>query len=299
MPERITIDSDGPVSVLDHGGRGRLIVCVHGLEGSAYNWTLTAPELARTHRVVAPDLSGFAYTPPLDRGSTVEANAALVADVIKHFGDRAILIGNSMGGLVSLLVAERDPDLVQGVVLINPAAPVTDWLRVSPVAAARLSTPLVPVVAGPIIEAWRASQTPAEGAEEALRFVAADPHAIDQRVWDHAEEIATLRRTQDHATDVLIDAVRSIAPYVLRKPTFARLLHRITQPVLLIHGTEDELIQVETARWMASERPDWTTVLFDGVGHVPMLESPESVLRVIEVWEDAAFGGPARSSTAE
>ncbi len=285
MPERITIDSNGPVSLLDHGGDGRLIVCVHGLEGSAYNWTLTAPHLAETHRVVAPDLSGFAYTPPLDRGSTVEANAALVADVIKHFGDRALLIGNSMGGLISLLVAERDPDLVEGVVLINPAAPVTDWTRVSPTAAARLSTPLIPFVAGPIIDLWRSSQTPEQGAEEALRFVAADPHAIDQRVWDHAEEIATLRRTQSHATEVLITAVRSIAPYVLRKPTFARLLHRISQPVLHVHGTEDDLIQVETARWMATERPDWTTILFDGIGHVPMLEAPEKLLEVIRVWE--------------
>ena len=292
MPERIVIDSNGPVSVLDHGGNGRLIVCVHGLEGSAYNWTLTAPELATNHRVVAPDLSGFAYTPPLERGSTVEANAAVVADVIKHFGDRALLIGNSMGGLISLLVADLDPDLVEGVVLINPAAPVTDWSRVSPTAAARLSTPLVPLFGPPVIDLWRASQTPEEDAAEALRFVAVDPAAIDPQVWRNAEEIAGLRRTQDHATDVLVTAVRSIAPYVLRKATFAKLLHRIAPPVLLIHGTEDDLIQVETARWMASERPDWTTVLFEGIGHVPMLEAPDKVLEVIALWERAAIGRP-------
>ena len=110
--ERHTIDIGGPVSVLDYGGDGPLIVCVHGLEGSAYNWSLIAPTLARTHRVVAPDLSGFGFTPPLEGETTVERNAVLVKDVIEHYGDNAIVIGNSMGGLVSILTSELYPDRV-------------------------------------------------------------------------------------------------------------------------------------------------------------------------------------------
>ena len=157
-------------------------MCVHGLEGSAYNWELIAPELVRTHRVVAPDLSGFGYTPPGDRGVTVDVNAEVVADIIKHFDKEAILVGNSMGGLVSLLTAERHPDLVRGVALINPAAPVTHWARVNPAAAARLSTPLVPLLGGPIVDAYRSTLTPEEGAAEALHFVAVDPGSIPPSV---------------------------------------------------------------------------------------------------------------------
>jgi pimeloyl-ACP methyl ester carboxylesterase len=219
----------------------------------------------------------------------------VVADVITHYDDDAILIGNSMGGLISLIVAEMYPDLVRGVALINPAAPVTDWRRVSPPAAARLSTPLIPLIGGPIIDAYRATQTPEEGTAEALRFVAVDADAIDPQAWQEAEEIARLRRTQPWSTEVLLDAVRSIAPYVLRKPPFARMLHRISQPVLLMHGAEDDLIQVQTARWIARERPDWTTVLFDGIGHVPMLEAPEKVVDVFSLWEQAAL--PRMSSS--
>ncbi len=111
---RVTIDTGGELSVLDHGGSGRLVVCVHGLEGSAYNWNLIGPPLAEDHHVVAPDLSGFGYSLPLDRGASVEANADVVADVIEHFGDRALLIGNSMGGLISMLVAMHRPHLVEG-----------------------------------------------------------------------------------------------------------------------------------------------------------------------------------------
>ncbi len=292
--ERITIDSDGAVSVLDHGGAGPLIVGVHGLEGSAYNWSLIAPELIKTHRVVAPDLSGFGYTPPLDRGSTVEVNAKLVADAIKHFGDRAILIGNSMGGLISLLVAETYPDLVEGLVLIDPAAPVTNWLAIRPTAAARLSVPLLPGAGSRLVDLYRATQTAEEGVAEFLAFVAKDADGLDEEVWDHALEIARLRRSQPWSTDALVEAVRSIAPYVLRRSRFASVLHRATQPTLLVHGTEDRLIQVETARWMARQRPDWTHAIFDGIGHVPMLEAPERLLAVIRTWEEAVFG-PSRA----
>jgi pimeloyl-ACP methyl ester carboxylesterase len=288
--ERITIDSDGAVSVLDHGGKGPLIVGVHGLEGSAYNWSLIAPELIRNHRVVAPDLSGFGYTAPLGRGSSVEANAKLVADVIKHFGDSAILIGNSMGGLISLLVAETYPDLVTGLVLIDPAAPVTKWLSIRPAAAARLSVPLLPGAGPRLVDLYRATQSAEEGVAEALAFVAKDADALDQEVWDHAVEIARLRRSQPWSTDTLCEAVQSIAPYVVRRSRFAAVLHRATQPTLLVHGTEDRLIQVETARWIARQRPDWTHAIFEGIGHVPMLEAPERLLAVIAAWEDAVFG---------
>lgn len=284
---RHEIDANGPISIVDHGGEGPLIVCVHGLEGSAYNWNLIGPELARTHRVVAPDLSGFGYTPQAGRGSTVDANAELVAEVIEHFGSEALLVGNSMGGLVSILVADRYPELVRGLTLIDPAAPVFRWTRVRPSAAVRLSLPLVPWFGPRLIRRYRSLQRPDQTVAEGLHFVAADAAALDPIVWRDAIEIATLRRTQPWATDALIEAASSIAPYVLTRSIFARHLHRISQPTLLIHGTADHLIQIDTARWMVRERPDWTHAFLEGIGHVPMLEAPETVLEIVRTWESS------------
>ncbi len=288
--ERVTIDAGGKVSVLDHGGEGPLVVCVHGLEGSAYNWNLVGPHLARTHRVVAPDLSGFGYTAPLDGSSTVERNARLVADVVDHYGDEAVLIGNSMGGLISILVAVERPEMVSGLVLVDPAAPVVSWASVSPGAAARLSVPLIPGLGPFLIDAYRSSITAAEGVEEALHFVAADADHLDPQVRAAALEIAELRREQPWATDVLVEAMRSIAPYVVRKGRFADLVHRVAQPTLLLHGTRDELVQLDAARWIAQQRPDWTAAYFEGLGHVPMLEDPDRFLAVFDAWESAVFG---------
>ena len=284
---RTTIDAGGKVSVLDYGGSGPLIVCVHGLEGSAYNWNLVAPHLTKTHRVVAPDLSGFGYTDPIDDDSTVERNAQLVADVIDYYGGPAILVGNSMGGLISILTAERYPDKVSRVVLVDPAAPVFSWASVVPSAVARLSVPLIPFLGPRLIEAYKQKITPEAGVHEALDFVTADISRIAPSVYDAALEIAQLRRLQPWATDALIQATNSIAPYVLRKGRFATLIHKLSQPTLLIHGTQDELIHVEAATWMSLQRPDWTVVYLEGVGHVPMLEVPDRFLSVFDAWEEA------------
>jgi pimeloyl-ACP methyl ester carboxylesterase len=284
---RTTIDAGGKVSVLNHGGSGPLIVGVHGLEGSAYNWNLVAPHLAETHRIVAPDLSGFGYTDPIDDDSTVERNAQLVADVIDYYGGPAILIGNSMGGLISILTAERYPDKVSRVVLVDPAAPVFSWASVVPSAVARLSVPLIPFLGPRLIEAYKHKITPEAAVHEALEFVTADVSRIAPSVYDAALEIAQLRRLQPWATDALIQATNSIAPYVLRKGRFAKLIHKLSQPTLLVHGTRDELIHVEAAKWMSLQRPDWTVAYLDDVGHVPMLEVPDRFLSVFDAWEEA------------
>jgi pimeloyl-ACP methyl ester carboxylesterase len=293
--ERYTVDLDGPVSILDYGGEGPLIVCVHGLEGSAFNWAIVAPKLAETHRVIAPDLSGFGFTPQLDGGSGVGRNADLVKDVIDYFGGNAMLIGNSMGGLISILTSQQYPDRVNSLVLIDPAAPVFSWASINLHAAARLSVPLIPWLGSKLIDAFRDQITVDEGVVEALTFVTAHPEALAGEVWEHATEIAALRRTQPWATSALVEGMNSIAPYVLTKGRFSDLIHGVTQPTLVIHGREDRLVHVAAARWIGRQRPDWTVAILQGVGHVPMLEAPAKVLEVFDTWEAAVLPAVAVS----
>lgn len=293
MIERYTIELGGPVSIIDHGGDGPLIVCVHGLEGSAYNWSLIAPKLATTHRVIAPDLSGFGYTPPIEGDTSVDRNAELVRDVIDYYGGDAMLIGNSMGGLISIVTAVQYPDRVNSLVLVDPAAPVFSWTDIDLPTAARLTVPLIPWIGGRLIDAFRDRTTVDDGVAEGLALVAAHPERFDRSVWEHATEIATLRRTQPWATKSLVDASNSIAAYLVSRGRYADLIHRTTQPTLLVHGMDDKLVRASTAKWIGRERPDWTIALFEDVGHVPMLEAPDRLLTVIEAWQTARFAEQA------
>ncbi|MDA2979110.1 MAG: alpha/beta hydrolase, partial [Actinomycetota bacterium] len=271
---------------------GPLAVCVHGLEGSAYNWRPIAKRLAKTHTVVAPDLSGFGHTDPGDRPVTVDYNAELVAGVIRHYGAPALVFGNSMGGLVSMITAATEPDLVQGLVLIDPAGPVASWRHIKPRTTVMLGAPLLPGIGSTVVDAYRASRTAEEGVAESYKFVTADPTTVSDEAYKDALEIAHLRREQPWATRSFIQATRSIARYVLRRGTYRRLIHRVAQPTLLVHGTVDAVVGVGTAKWIANERPDWAVAYMKDLGHIPMVESPETFMDIYDLWAGAAAISP-------
>src|ERR1043166_8098091 len=120
-------DLDGPVHYLGFGGPsdGPVVVCVHGLGGSAVNWSALAPLLTNRFRVLAPDLAGHGLTESAGRGTSVAANRELLHRFIGQLAPGpVILMGNSMGGMIALLEAGAAPDAVAGLILLDPALPL-------------------------------------------------------------------------------------------------------------------------------------------------------------------------------
>ncbi|MGH2725225.1 MAG: alpha/beta fold hydrolase [Actinomycetota bacterium] len=82
------------------------MVLMHGLGGSHLNWMRLGPRLAERARVYAPDMAGFGRTPPAARSTSVWANQRLLDRFLEVVtGAPAILVGNSMGGMISILEA--------------------------------------------------------------------------------------------------------------------------------------------------------------------------------------------------
>ena len=149
-----TADLEGPVHWVDFGGPATApegdgpapVVLVHGLGGSHLNWVGIAPALTRHRRVVALDLPGFGLSPALGRTTTVDHNAALLSRFIHEVvGRPVVLIGNSMGGMVSLLLTDRRPEQVVGLALIDPSLPMPPH-RPDPQVAAAFAVYAVPKV---------------------------------------------------------------------------------------------------------------------------------------------------------
>jgi 3-oxoadipate enol-lactonase len=104
------------------GGDGPPLVLVHGLGGSATNWSELAPLLARGFRVLVPDLPGHGRSEPLAGVSGLEPYADRVAAVMEH--ERmapAAVVGHSLGGLVVVRLALRRRDVVSAIVLASAA----------------------------------------------------------------------------------------------------------------------------------------------------------------------------------
>lgn len=280
--KRFTIDLHGPLHGLDFGGEGPLVLLVHGLGGSSINWAAVGGDLTTHGHVMALDLPGFGRTPPAGRSAAIDDQASLVADFVEHVADRpAMVIGNSMGGLIAMLLAARRPDLVDRLVLVDPAAPSWSPTAVNRGWALMMGVYLLPGVNKVMFNALQRRGSPEQRTAVAMELIAAN----GSRVSDHMKRLhADVARERDHmpwVAEAFLEAYKSIAKRLAVPSRYYRIVHRIMAPTLLMHGMVDSIVPFSAAQRLASQRPDWTFVPLEDTGHVPQLEAGEKFLKVV------------------
>ena len=261
------------------------MVCVHGLGGSLVNWAAVAPSLSKTCRVIALDLAGFGRTRSHGRSTSVNANQRLLHRFLTEVcWDPAILVGNSMGGLIAVLQTDAHPETVAGIVLIDPALPVGLASRPDPRMAATFGLYAVPAVGRSVVARRRSSGSAEEVAMALLRLCCADPSLVPRPIVDQHLALARERNDYPDVDAELIVAARSLLWVLARRRVHASLLHNITVPVLLMHGDRDRLVPIASARTAAAANPTWRFEVAVGVGHVPQLEVPNWTISLIRDW---------------
>jgi len=282
-------DFDGPVHYIDHGGTGQPIVMVHGLGGSHLNWERVGPALAVDYRPYAIDLWGFGLTPLQGHDASLKSQVDLVARFIRReAGGKALVFGNSMGGLIAMLLARQHPDLVDGLVLFDPALPMRSVKNVNRDTIMRLGVPVLPWIGEGSIRRLAESGTPEERLDTSLDMITADPSRIDATTRAAAVEMTRLRDKMEWAPEAFCEAIRSMTGLLARRRRFRDLVHRISAPTLLIHGMLDDVVHFDAAEWLANERPDWKFAPIPDAGHVPQLELPDRSLTIFHDWIEAA-----------
>ncbi|WP_100611111.1 alpha/beta fold hydrolase [Confluentibacter lentus] len=104
-------------------GKGNPIVLLHGFLENSTIWNHFVPKLSEKNRVICIDLLGHGKTGCLGYIHTMELMAEVVEAVLNHLNiKKAILIGHSMGGYVALAFAEKNPDAISGLCLMNSTA---------------------------------------------------------------------------------------------------------------------------------------------------------------------------------
>ena len=104
-------------------GKGNAIVLLHGFLENKEMWDFYIPEFAKRNRVIAIDLLGHGKSECLGYVHTMEDHADAVHAVLSELRIRkAIFVGHSMGGYVSLAFAELYPENIKGLVLLNSTA---------------------------------------------------------------------------------------------------------------------------------------------------------------------------------
>ncbi len=279
-----TVDIDGPVHYIDHGGprsEGTLVL-VHGLGGSHVNWGAVAPLLAEKHRVLAVDLAGFGRTPLAHRLPTVEANAALLARFVDRVAREPVtLVGNSMGGLLSIMAAAASPKSVRSLVLVDAAHPPARGVWLDREVALVFAMYMLPWVGEYVMRTRAKTITPEQLVRETMRVCCADPGALHPSIIDAHVALAHERKEMEWAHDAFLAATRSLVRILVTPRRVERLANQIAVPTLVLHGDRDRLVPVGSAR-AAAKRHGWELEIFHGVGHVPQLEIPERFVEVVD-----------------
>ncbi|GII29650.1 alpha/beta fold hydrolase [Planotetraspora mira] len=258
-------------------GPGEAAVFVHGLAGSATNWTDLMGELAGDVRGHALDLPGAGYSPePPDGDYSVDGHASVVAKVIEHVGRPVHLFGNSMGGAVSVRVAATRPDLVRSLTLISPALP--DLLpRFGPARVAMSAAPRLGEIA-----IRKLNGVPADRRVRAtLSWCYADGSRVHPQRLREAEEELRRRDGLPYAAAAMVGCARAIVNEYFRvgPGNLWRQAAQVTAPTLVIYGRRDRLVDARMALRAGRVFPDVRLVTLANAAHVAQMEFPEAVAR--------------------
>jgi pimeloyl-ACP methyl ester carboxylesterase len=285
--ESRTVDLDGPTHYFDFGGNpdGPLLVGVHGLGGAAWNWAAVAPLLTEQARFIAVDLAGHGRTPAGERRTTVPANRRLLDRFLRKVASEpVVLVGNSMGGAISLLEAAAAPELVRGLVLVDPALPAPLKSRVDPVVAARFALVMIPGLGEAAIARRRRRLTAEQQVHETLTLCCVDRKRIPADVVQLGIALTEERYADEYGPRDFLVAARSVIKLLTRRRRITEAMRSVTAPVLLIHGDSDRLVKLETARAVAAMHPAWQLAVATDTGHVPQLEAPDWTAETIRRW---------------
>lgn len=268
------------ISSLTAGSGPEHAILIHGLGGTKSSFYETVAALTPDYTVHAIDLPGFGTSSkPLGAAFDAPFFARHVLRFMDTLAiDRAHLIGNSMGGRVSLEVALTAPSRVRTLSLL---APSMAWLR------GREWSPLVRVLRPEL-----AAIPHALGAGQVRsRFwsMIARPERVDPALGDIASDEFLRGYRSRLARIAFYAAARNI---YLERPHgpngFWTRLEALERPALFIWGAEDRLVSARFSRHVAAILPQAPQVVLAECGHVPQIELPERTHAMLRDWIDAS-----------
>lgn len=285
---------------------GETAVYVHGLGGSANNWTELAAALSGRCRGFAVDLPGFGRTPPPSTGdyrpaAHADTVIAYLDDLRRQGSGPVHLLGNSLGGAVSLLVAAARPDLVRTLTLVSPAMPDLRPLP-SRLGGKRAALALLPLLGGRA-RAEQAARTPRDRLVHTMALCHADPDAVGPHAFAMAAAEAEERAELAWAPEALHRSFLGLVGtwFAPRSRSLWAAAAQVTAPTLVVWGELDRLVGVGRAARTAAALPSGRLLRLSGIGHVAQIERPEIVARaVLGLFDGAADGSwpaAARATT--
>lgn len=233
------------------------LLLIHGFTGNKQVWSRVARGMRSRYRVIAPDLPGHGGSgdvPPSE--CRAEDHAERLVSMLDRMGIGSThIVGSSFGGFIAARMAALHPARVASLMLFSPAGVASPRPSVFDNAIVRGANPFL-VDDDAAFRRFYAS------------IMSKPPH-VPRPVLAHMAASFQRRRTAIERMYAAFAASAGLAP----------VLGQIVAPTLLVWGREDQVIDVSAARLWKEGIAGSRVEIWDGIGHLPMLEAPRRVVR--------------------
>lgn len=242
--------SDDFSSYLEKGD-GAPMILLHGLMGGLSNFEQTVAYFSTKYRVIVPQLP--LYDLPL-LNTTVKSLTQWLYSFVEHHNitDRVILVGNSLGGHISLLFTKLYPEMVKAMVLTGSSG---------------------------LYEKAMGDSYPKRGSyeyiEKKCQEVFYDPNMATKEIVD---DVFSIVRDRNKILRTL-----SIAKSAIRH-NMSSDVKNMDLPVCLIWGANDGVTPPEVAREFNTFFPQSELFFIEKCGHAPMMEHPDQFNHILDKW---------------
>lgn len=234
-------------------GTGKPLVLVHGYPLDHTIWNEVIPLLDSDFDIITPDLRGFGQSDVVESQYKISDMATDIAGLLDQLGvEKTAIAGHSMGGYISLAFARAYQERVTGLGLIASQALADTPERKQ--GRYEAADEIIKSGVEPVAEAFSPKLTP------------------NQRVQTFVKKLITEQQPAGLAGALKAMAERDDSSSVLSSLTFS---------VAIVHGNLDELIPIQRAQEIKAAVPHATLVELLEIGHMPMMEDPQSTARAL------------------
>jgi pimeloyl-ACP methyl ester carboxylesterase len=252
-------------------GQGEpVFVLLHGFAASLYSWHAVKEPLSQLGTVIAYDRPGFGLSehPLTWQGQnpySAEAQVDLLIGLLDHFGvQKAILVGNSAGGTVSMQVSLAHPERVSALILVDPAVyrggGPSGWLH------SLLASPQMRHL-GPLFARQIVKHGP-----ELIKLAWHDPTLLPPDMLEFYQKPFQVENWD-----------RALWEFTLAsRPTgLAEHLGELVLPILVITGDDDRIVSTSDSIRLAGELPNAKLEVIANAGHIPQEEQPQVFMEAV------------------
>jgi pimeloyl-ACP methyl ester carboxylesterase len=253
-----------------YGDGEPVFILLHGFGASEFSWREITQPLAQYGTVIAYDRPAFGLTErPMEwEGENPYSQISQIELLINLMNtlriEKAILIGNSAGGTISMLTTLKYPERVEALILVDPAvyegggAPA--WIR------PLLNTPQMNHL-GPLFARQIQTRGP-----EIVQMAWHDPSKITNEIMEGYTKPLQVENWDKALWYLTVSS---------RESNLQNQLQNFDLPILIITGDDDRIVPTEQSIRLANEIPNAKLVVIPQSGHVPHEEKPQEFMQAV------------------